>query len=157
MSHRPWVDIAAREVGRAALDAPCRLCGSLRASRRTAGWVCAVCDWPVGAYIDPELAAPRIDVVYYLRLGESVKIGTTFNPRQRFAALPHDEVLAFERGDRSLEQQRHREFAADRLGTSEWFGLTRRLRTHIRRVAHGRDAWQEHARWLSAALLERQP
>ena len=114
-----------------------------------------MCEWTVGTYIDPELPLPRIDVVYYLRLGTSVKIGTTFNPRQRFAALPHDEVLAFERGGRDLEQQRHREFADDRLGTSEWFGLTRRLRAHVRRVAGGQDAWHVHARWLSAALSER--
>jgi hypothetical protein len=109
----------------------------------------------VGRFVDLELPPPRIDVVYYLRLDDRVKIGTTFNPRQRFAALPHDEVLAFERGGRELEQQRHREFAADRLGSSEWFGLTRRLRAHIRRVAAGQDAWQVHARWLSAALSER--
>ena len=146
---------ASRTETPAPLESPCRLCGSLRGIRLPTGWVCAVCEWPVGGYIDPELPPPRIDVVYYLRRGTSVKIGTTFNPRQRFTALPHDEVLAFERGDRSLEQQRHLEFAADRLGTSEWFGLTRRLRAHIRRIAGGRDAWEVHARWLSAALRER--
>jgi hypothetical protein len=59
--------------------------------------------------------------VYYLRLGERVKIGTTANPRHRFAALWHEEVLAFERGGRALERRRHAEFAVDRLGMSEWF------------------------------------
>jgi hypothetical protein len=152
MPRRPRTDA---RTTRAPLESPCRLCGSLLGIRRTTGWVCAVCEWSVGTYVDPELPLPRLDVVYYLRLGASVKIGTTFNPRQRFAALPHDEVLAFERGGRELEQQRHLEFAADRLGTSEWFGLTRRLGAHIRRLAAGQDAWHVHARWLSAALSER--
>jgi hypothetical protein len=137
------------------LESPCRLCGCGHGVRTPTGWVCAVCGWRVGEYVDPDLPLPRIDVVYYLRLGEAVKIGTTFNPRQRFAALPHDEVLAFELGGRSLERQRHAEFADDRLGSSEWFALTRRVRTHIEVVAAGQDAWHVHARWLSGALAAR--
>jgi hypothetical protein len=101
------------------------------------------------------LPLPRVDVVYYLRLGERVKIGTTFNPRQRFAALLHEEVLAFEPGDRTVEQRRHVEFADDRLGTSEWFALTPRLLAHIEALADGRDPWRTHARWLSEALARR--
>ena len=132
----------------APLESPCRLCGSLFGIRHPTGWVCTVCEWPVGGYIDLELPPPRIDVVYYLRRGTAVKIGTTFNPRQRFTALPHDEVLAFELGGRALEQQRHLEFAADRLGTSEWFGLTRRLRAHIRR-SRGRSGCLGGARALA--------
>lgn len=114
-----------------------------------------MCGWGVGDYVDPELPLPRIDVVYYLRRGGSVKIGTTFSPRHRFAAIPHDEVLAFERGDRQLERQRHAEFAADRLGTSEWFDLAPRLRAHIAALAAGRDPWHVHARWLAEALAGR--
>ncbi len=142
-------------IREAPLESPCRLCGALGGYRLSTGWVCASCGWQVGRYVDLELPPPRIHLVYYLRLGAAVKIGTTFNPRQRFAALPHDEVLAFERGDRALEQQRHLEFADDRLGTSEWFGLTRRLRAHIRKVAAGQDAWVAHARWLSEAYSQR--
>jgi hypothetical protein len=114
--------------------------------------VCAVCGWRVGEYIDPGLPLPRIDVVYYLRFGDRVKIGTTFNPRQRFAALLHEEVLAFELGDRTVEQRRHVEFADDRLGTSEWFALIPRLHAHIAALADGRDPWHVHARWLADAL-----
>jgi hypothetical protein len=137
------------------LEWPCRLCGSLGGARSTDGLACTVCGWIVGEYIDPELPLPRVDVVYYLRRGGSVKIGTTFNPRQRFAALRHDEVLAFELGDRVVEQQRHAEFAADRLGTSEWFEFTPRLRAHVAALAGGRDPWQVHARWLADALAAR--
>ncbi len=113
-----------------------------------------MCGWRVGEYIDPGLPLPRINVVYYVRLGERVKIGTTFNPRQRFAALLHEEVLAFERGDRTLEQRRHVEFADDRLGTSEWFALTPRLAAHIDALEAGIDPWHTHARWLADALRE---
>lgn len=111
-----------------------------------------MCGWRVGDYIDPELPLPRLDVVYYLRFGERVKIGTTFNPRQRFAALRHEEVMAFERGDRTVERRRHREFADERLGTSEWFALTPRLRAHIDALASGSDPWHVHARWMADAL-----
>lgn len=134
------------------LESPCRVCGSRDGVRTPAGWECAACGWRVGEYIDPGLPLPRVDVVYYLRFGERVKIGTTFNPRQRFAALLHEEVLAFERGDRALEQQRHAEFADDRLGTSEWFALTPKLAAHIEALAAGADPWHAHARWLAEAL-----
>jgi len=137
------------------LDSPCRLCGSSDGVRDAAGWSCVTCGWRVGAYVDPDLPLPRIDVVYYLRLGDRVKIGTTFTPRQRFAVLPHDEVLAFERGDRILEHRRHAEFADDRLGTSEWFASSPRLRTHIAGLADGRDAWDVLARWLAEELADR--
>lgn len=135
-----------------ALESPCRLCGGNAGVRDGSGWRCATCGWRVGAYVDPDLPLPRIDVVYYLRLDERVKIGTTFTPRQRFAALPHDEVLAFERGGRAVERQRHAEFADDRLGTSEWFALSPRLRAHVEVLAAGRDAWDVLARWLSEEL-----
>lgn len=109
----------------------------------------------MGEYIDPELPLPRVDVVYFLRRGDAVKIGTTVDPRRRFRAIRHDEVLAFERGGRPLEQLRHAEFAADRLGTSEWFALSPRLRAHVSAVSHGRDAWEQYARWLAEALAAR--
>lgn len=137
------------------LEQPCRLCGGGTGVRDAVGWSCLICGWRVGAYVDPELPPPRIDVVYYLRLGDRVKIGTTFTPRQRFAALPHDEVLAFERGGRSVERARHAEFAADRLGTSEWFALSPGIRAHVERLSGGRDAWAVLARWIAEELAAR--
>jgi hypothetical protein len=134
------------------LESPCRVCGSRAGIRTPTGWVCAVCGWRVGDSIDPDLPVPRVDVVYYLRLDERVKIGTTSQPRQRFAVLRHEEVLAFELGDRTIEQRRHAEFADDRLGTSEWFALTPRLRVHIEQLADGGDPWHVHARWIADAL-----
>lgn len=138
-----------------ALESPCRVCGSRSGLRLDSGWTCAVCGWRVGEFIDPGLPLPRVDVVYYLRFGDRVKIGTTHNPRQRFAALAGEEVLAFELGDRAVERARHAEFAEDRLGTSEWFALSPRLLAHITVLADGRDPWHVHARWLADALARR--
>ena len=137
------------------LESPCRLCGGTASVRDAAGWRCAACGWRVGAFVDPDLPLPHIDVVYYLRLDTRVKIGTTFTPRQRFAALPHDEVLAFERGGREVERRRHAEFADDRLGTSEWFALSSPLRAHVGALAGGRDPWHVLARWLADELAAR--
>jgi len=135
------------------LPDPCRLCGSRLGVRYPSGWICAVCEWVVGQTVDGELPPVRVDVVYYLRYGDRVKIGTTANPRQRFAAIWHEEVLAFERGDRALEQRRHAQFAADRFAGSEWFTLSASLAEHIAIVAAGiDDPWQLYARWRSEAL-----
>lgn len=91
-------DWVAREAGVTdVLPSPCLACGSRLGVRYPSGWLCAVCEWRVGALPEGD-AAPRIDVVYYLRYRDRIKIGTSANPRLRFAALPHDEVLAFERG-----------------------------------------------------------
>lgn len=133
-------------------DPPCVLCGSPDRETVNGVPVCATCGWESGAIRDPGLPVPRVDVVYYLRLGERVKIGTTYAPRQRFAALPHDEVLAFERGGRAVERMRHAEFADDRLGTSEWFALSPRIRAHAAALVAGRDPWSLYARWLGEAF-----
>lgn len=133
------------------LPSPCLACGSRLGMHYLSGWVCAVCEWRVGEVPDDDAAPPRVDVVYYLRNGDRVKIGTTANPRQRFAAIWHEEVLAFERGDRRLERRRHEQFAADRLGESEWFRLTPAIAEQADAIAGGRDPWEVYARWMSEA------
>lgn len=136
--------------------APCRVCGSRLGVRWPSGWLCAVCEWRHGEIVDGELPPPRVDVVYYLRFDDRVKIGTTANPRQRLGAIWHDELLAFERGDRALEQRRHAEFASARFPRTEWFRLTDEVRAHIGAVAAGvDDPWTLYARWTSEALALR--
>ncbi|MBW8764603.1 MAG: GIY-YIG nuclease family protein [Microbacterium sp.] len=141
------------------LPSPCLACGSRIGVRFPSGWTCAVCEWRYGDVPDDDAAPPRVDVVYYLRNGGRVKIGTTANPRQRFAAIWHEEVMAFERGDRRLERARHEQFAADRLGGSEWFRLTPAIAEQADAIAAGRDPWDVYARWMSeaAALASGQP
>jgi hypothetical protein len=114
-------------------------------------WCCADCGWRYGDAPDPDLPPPRVDVVYYIRYDRRVKIGTSRRPRQRLASIRHDELLAFERGDRSVEQQRHREFAEIREG-GEWFTLTPELRAHVATLRLEGDPWLLYARWLSRAL-----
>lgn len=74
-------------------------------------------------------------VVYYVRRGTLVKIGTTVRIRHRMTELMPDEILALEPGDRSLEIQRHGQFAALRSGPrSEYFYPGAALQEHIRAV-----------------------
>lgn len=149
-------DWAASEYGTVdALPSPCRLCGSRLGIRYPSGWLCAACEWRHGELVDGDLPPPRVDVVYYLRYAERVKIGTTSNPRQRFAAIWHDDLLAFERGDRRLERQRHAEFAQERFGTTEWFEHSERLQCHIERVHAGVEPWDAYHRWVSEAIALR--
>lgn len=135
------------------LPSPCLACASRLGVRYPSGWLCAVCEWPLGDVPDQHGALVRVDVVYYIRFGERIKIGTTANPRARLAALPHQEVLAFERGDRMLEHARHTEFAEHRIPGSEWFHVHEALRRHVRILGHGcDDPWRTYARWMSERL-----
>lgn len=135
----------------AALPAPCGLCGSSDGTRAGGRLVCGSCGWRFGDVPDYDLPPPRIDVVYYVRAGDRLKIGTSSKPRQRLAALWFDELLAFERGGRAVEQARHREYAALR-GTGEWFAFRDDLVEHVARLAAVGPPWTLYASWVSGAL-----
>jgi hypothetical protein len=138
------------------LPAPCVVCGSREGVRWPSGWVCAVCEWRHGEVPDDELPPPRVDVVYYLRYRDRVKIGTSAQPRRRLAALHGDELLVLERGDRRLERRRHEQFADERFAGTEWFRSTPRLLAHIDALRGGADdPWDRHRRWVSEALAAR--
>ncbi|MEZ3160617.1 GIY-YIG nuclease family protein [Microbacterium sp. BWT-B31] len=138
----------------APLPSPCLLCGASRGERVARRWHCAVCGWRVGDVPDPELPLPRVEVVYYLRFAERVKIGTSSQPRMRLAAIRHEKLLAFERGGRGLERARHAQFAHLREG-GEWFTADAALLAHAQALASGADPWDAYARWFSEALRER--
>lgn len=133
------------------MPGPCLLCGSEQGERRGGHWHCAVCGWRFGDVPDAELPRPKVEVVYYIRFDDRVKIGTSANPRQRLAALWHQELLAFELGGRAVERRRHQQFADLRLG-GEWFGAEPALLAHAATMAGGRDPWHAYARWVSDAL-----
>ncbi|MET3565984.1 hypothetical protein ABIC47_001469 [Leifsonia sp. 563] len=138
------------------LPSPCVFCGSRLGVRYPSGWLCAVCEWRVGEPPPEGAVASRVDVVYYLRFRDRIKIGTTANPTQRFAALPHDEVLAFERGDRTVEHRRHEQFAHLRIPGTEWFETDPALLAHVELVRAGADdPWALLARWRSEAAALR--
>jgi len=133
------------------MPGPCVLCGCADGIRRADGWHCRVCDWRVGDAPDPDLPRPRVEVVYYIRYAERIKIGTSSRPRQRLGAIWHDELLAFEPGGRAVEQARHRRFAHLREG-GEWFTADQELLDHIESLRGGGDPWESYAGWVSAAL-----
>jgi len=148
-------DWVAGEVGVTdLLPSPCLACGSRLGVHYPSGWLCAVCEWRAGEIPDPhDAAAVRVDVVYYLRFRDRIKIGTSANPRQRLASIRHDELLAFERGDRLLEQRRHAQFAEHRLERSEWFAANDALAAHIDVLRGGADdPWSQYALWRSQRL-----
>lgn len=74
--------------------------------------------------------------VYYVRIGEHVKIGVTTNMRARMNQLRVElaDVLATEPGDQRTERNRHVEFAAERVGRREDFNPSPRLLAHIDRL-----------------------
>ena len=138
------------------LPSPCVACGSRLGVHWPSGWLCAVCEWRHGDSPDGELAPPRVDVVYYLRFDDRVKIGTSSDPRRRLARIWHDDLLAFERGDRLVEHRRHLQFAEHRLARTEWFTAAPELLAHAAALRAGSDdPWSTYARWRSEALALR--
>lgn len=132
------------------LPSLCLACGSRLGVRYPSGWLCAICEWRVGDIPDGDVVVNRVDVVYYLRFDSRIKIGTSANPRQRLASIRHDELLAFERGNRLTEQKRHAQFAAERFARTEWFEASPRLLAHVTTLRAGiDDPWAQYALWLS--------
>lgn len=62
-------------------------------------------------------------VVYFIRNGERVKIGTSQNLRRRVEALclRTEDVLLVLHGDQRYEREMHVRFASVRIGNTEWF------------------------------------
>ncbi|UOQ90927.1 GIY-YIG nuclease family protein [Agromyces endophyticus] len=147
-------DWIAREAGELdLLPSPCPACGARVGVHYPSGWICADCEWRYGEVPDRPVDDDPVEVVYYLRYRDQVKIGTSANPRQRVASLPHDEVLAFERGGRRLERRRHEQFAAYRGAGTEWFDVHDALLEHIAELAAGvDDPWLQYDRWVSRHL-----
>lgn len=77
---------------------------------------------------EAEKAALRQDrdgFVYFLRVGERIKIGYSVDVKRRMRAYPPGcQLLAVEPGDRELERQRHQQFAGSRTDGREWFRPT---------------------------------
>lgn len=76
------------------------------------------------------------DQVYYLRVGEFIKIGYSANIKQRLSQmrLNADAVLATEPGGRDLERLRHQQFTHLRQGRREDFETAADLLSHVAMV-----------------------
>lgn len=71
------------------------------------------------------LRQDRAGFVYYLRVGERIKVGYSVDVKRRMRAYPPGcELLAVEPGDRDLETQRHQQFAGSLTDGREWFRPT---------------------------------
>lgn len=92
--------------------------------------------------------ANQHSIVYYIRRGALIKIGTTTRPANRFKDLVPDAILAFEPGDRRVETARHQQFEHLRKG-GEYFTPGRPLTQHIERLRglHGEpdEMWRTTA------------
>jgi hypothetical protein len=85
-------------------------------------------------------------MVYYVRFGALIKIGTSTRLADRIATLktaqPDFELLAAEPGSFRLERKRHTQFETERVPGSELFQPSTRLNAHIQAVRdeHGSPA-----------------
>lgn len=80
-------------------------------------------------------AAERDNWIYYVRIGELIKIGTAQNLRTRVNGYPPNaELLAVENGSYQREQERLAEFAEYLHSRNEWFNPGPRLMAHIERI-----------------------
>lgn len=79
------------------------------------------------------LANAHAPVVYFLRNGSRIKIGTTRNLRRRIAglALRPDDAIRVEHGGQDYEQSLHARFHAHRVGNTEWFELRDDLAAYL--------------------------
>lgn len=85
-----------------------------------------------GRYRDT-LGAPASEVVYYVQVGDLIKIGRTSDLRRRLATgyPPNTRVLATEHGDAGLEARRLEQFRAARAARVEWHRPAPALLAHI--------------------------
>jgi hypothetical protein len=83
------------------------------------------------AQVGPKLVLPiESGVVYYMRIGNRVKIGWSSNILKRVVSINPEELMAVEPGGLHQERMRHQEFRA--LCThGEWFRLESPLTEHI--------------------------
>jgi hypothetical protein len=103
---------------------------------------------------DLKFFVPSGSIVYYIRRGPVIKIGTTAEAASRFTDLMPDEILAFEPGGYAEENLRHAQFAHLRC-RGEHFRPEPELLEHVRltRELHG----DPDPDWPTVAGLARSP
>lgn len=78
--------------------------------------------------------------VYYLEVGERIKVGFSTDVKRRMRQYPPgSKLLAIEPGDYELEKSRHRQFEGSRTEGREWFRPTADLLEHAKALVaeHG--------------------
>lgn len=83
-----------------------------------------------------KILGPPEGFVYYLQVGELIKIGYASDLIRRLQSYPPGtELLAVERGMIELEKRRHLKFAELRTAGREWYEPDVRLMDHITVIA----------------------
>lgn len=72
-------------------------------------------------------------LVYFIRNGNRIKIGTTTELKRRIRtlALRPENVALLVNGDHRREREYHKQFAEHRIGTTEWFAYEGALATYV--------------------------
>lgn len=101
-------------------------------------------------YVTPPLESAG-SIVYYIRRGSLIKIGTTVDPQVRFGTLMPNEILAFEPGTIKEERMRQHQFRHLKF-RGEHFRPEPELLEHARqlRILHG----DPDPTWPSIATTE---
>ncbi|NKS77988.1 hypothetical protein GS539_19390 [Rhodococcus hoagii] len=96
---------------------------------------------------------PETGYVYYLRVGEHIKIGFATSLEQRLATYPPDtDLLAVEVGTMRDEMDIHRTFKPFRVSGREWYEPRQTLMDHIAAVAkNGHHTWWNEEEWRRRA------
>lgn len=73
--------------------------------------------------------------IYYVRIGDRVKIGYSTDVKRRMGEYPPESrLLAVHPGTRKLETEMHQRFAGSRAAGREWFRETVEITEHIAQV-----------------------
>lgn len=91
---------------------------------------------PIGSRVDDVaalLAGQHAPVVYFIRNGDRIKIGTSQNLRNRVRqlCLRIEDIALVLHGDLVLERKLHERFADHRVGDSEWFTVADSLADYL--------------------------
>lgn len=86
----------------------------------------------------------RENFVYFLRNQSRVKIGVSVDPAERAAALSlrRSDVVGVISGGYRLESALHERFAAQRVGTTEWFDWCEEIEDYI--ATHAEPLTKRH-------------
>ncbi len=94
--------------------------------------------------------------VYYLLIGDLIKIGFASNVRKRLRSYPPNaELLAVEPGDRALEKRRHQQFDEHLQRGREWFADVDEIRAWISDVRNEHGDPRLHASHMANVPEER--
>jgi hypothetical protein len=84
--------------------------------------------------------------VYYVRIGDRIKIGFSTDVKKRMRSYPpRSELLAVEPGDFDVERKRHLQFQGSRADGREWFTPTQDILDHCNSLIIKHGSPKRHA------------